>query len=77
MAREMMGGAWLASLHGDRQTTLVNPTAIKVTIRTAARMSILSAGRQWRAGVVTVQAVKLGRARRNRAVRAIVTLCSM
>lgn len=38
--REMMGGAWLATLHGDRQTTSVDPTAIKITTRTAARLSI-------------------------------------
>jgi hypothetical protein len=38
--RDMLGGAWLANLHGDRQTTAVDPTAIRITTRTAARLSI-------------------------------------
>ena len=37
--RDLMGGAWLANLHGH-QTTAIDRTAIRITTRTAARMSV-------------------------------------
>src|SRR5215470_8673059 len=35
--------AFLANLHGDRQTTSVDPTAIRITTRTASRLRIFKA----------------------------------